>query len=82
MAGKNRVKSVHHCPVAIALRRVFSLSSEQVMVMPSYLFINGLKIETPEQVTKFINDYEQDLLIRAFDFELPVPPEGTYYKGD
>lgn len=82
LSQKNRHKAVHHCPVAIALRRVFHLDIEEVIVYPSCGMIGNLLITFPKSVEDFVVDYEKGLLIRSFAFDLPIPPDDLTYKSD
>lgn len=72
--------SEHSCPVAIALKRVFpdrrvSVNEDSLML---YEEINEVCVRriikgTPSEVQAFILDFDDDVAVEPFSFEVDIP---------
>lgn len=77
-------RDARNCPVALALKRGFGVSS--VEVSEDMLHIRGVRaetricsvrVETPERVRRFIWEYDRYWDVEPFEFEL-----GTLFEGE
>jgi hypothetical protein len=73
-------KSLGYCPTSYCLKRVFGRND--VLVYRDYAFVGPHMIELPPHVSKFIEDFDRQLLVRCVEWQLPDPPTDLTFKSD
>ncbi len=62
-------KSCRQCPIALAVQAVVPTS---VSVWDTYVIMNERSYRLPHIARQFIHDFDNDLTVVPFEFELPL----------